>query len=101
MRPEERFSARGYLDSILEHWPLLPTRHKPGRGWVRATREPLNLTQTDLAQALGGRHPTVSDVEQPGRDIRLSSLKRYVEASGGKLPLDIDLPDGSHFGFQV
>lgn len=64
-------------------------------------REALNLTQTDLAQALGVKQPTVSDMEQPGRDIRLSSLKRYVEASGGKLRLDIELPDGSHYGIQV
>jgi len=61
----------------------------------------LNLTQTDHAQALGVKQPKVADMEQPGRDIRLSSLKRYVEASGGKLRLDIDLPDGLHFGIQV
>ena len=59
------------------------------------------MTQTDRAQALGVKQPTVSDMEQLGRDIRLSSLKRYVEASGGKLRLDIDFPDGSRFGIQV
>jgi len=40
-------------------------------------------------------------MEQPGRDIHLSSLKRYGEAAGGKLRLDIDLPDGSHDGIHV
>ena len=64
-------------------------------------REALNLTQTDLAQALGVKQPTVSDMEQPGGDIHLSSLKRYVEASGGKLRLDIELPNGSHYWIQV
>jgi len=61
----------------------------------------LSLTQTDRAQVLGVKQPKVSDMEQPGRDIHLSSLKRYGEAAGGKLRLDIDLPDGSHDGIQV
>lgn len=64
-------------------------------------RERLQLTQADIAKALNIKQPTVSDMEQPGRDIKLSSLKRYVEASGGKLRIDIELPDGSHFGFSV
>lgn len=64
-------------------------------------REKMNLTQTELAKELGVKQPTVSDMEKPGRDLRLSSLKRYVEASGGKLRLDIELPDGTHYGFSV
>ncbi|MEC8308343.1 MAG: hypothetical protein VX915_03020 [Pseudomonadota bacterium] len=28
-------------------------------------------------------------------------LKRYVEASGGKVRLDIELPDGSHYQFRL
>jgi len=64
-------------------------------------REKMNLTQTELAKELGVKQPTVSDMEKPGRDLRLSSLKRYVEASGGKLRLDIEIPDGTHYGFSV
>lgn len=64
-------------------------------------RERMNLTQGDIATFLGITQPTVSDMEKPGRDLRLSSLKRYVEASGGKLRLDIELPDGTHYGFSV
>ncbi|WP_413449765.1 hypothetical protein [Erwinia sp. LJJL01] len=30
-----------------------------------------------------------------------TSLKRDVEAAGGKLRLDVELPDGSHFGFAL
>jgi len=43
--------------------------------------------------------PNVSEMEQPGRDLKLSSIKRYVEASGGKLRLDVVLPSGTHYGF--
>lgn len=64
-------------------------------------RERMNLTQEDIAASLGIKQPTVSDMEKPGRDLKLSSLKRYVEASGGKLRLDIELPDGTHYGFSV
>lgn len=64
-------------------------------------RERMNLTQGDIAASLGIKQPTVSDMEKPGRDLKLSSLKRYVEASGGKLRLDVELPDGSHYGFSV
>lgn len=64
-------------------------------------RERLSLTQADIAASLGVKQPTVSEMEKPGRDLRLSSLKRYIEASGGKLRLDIELPDGTHYGFSV
>lgn len=64
-------------------------------------RERMNLTQGDIAASLGIKQPTVSDMEKPGRDLKLSSLKRYVEAAGGKLRLDVELPDGTHYGFSV
>lgn len=51
--------------------------------------------------ALGIKQPTVAVMEKAGRDIKLSSLKRYVEAAGGKLRLDVELPDGSHYEFVL
>jgi transcriptional regulator with XRE-family HTH domain len=62
---------------------------------LAALREQMNLTQSELANALGVKQPTVSDMEKPGRDIRLSSLKLYVEAAGGKLSVNVELPDGT------
>ncbi|GKX59117.1 hypothetical protein SOASR031_14320 [Leminorella grimontii] len=50
---------------------------------------------------LGIKQPTVAGMEKPGRDLKLSTLKRYVEAAGGKLRLDVELPDGSHYGFVL
>lgn len=64
-------------------------------------REKVQKTQVEMAQALGIRQPTVAGMEKPGRDLKLSTLKRYVEATGGKLRLDIELPDGSHYAFTV
>lgn len=64
-------------------------------------REHLQKTQEDVARVLDVKQSTISGMERPGRDLRLSSLKRYVEGVGGKLRLDIELPDGSHYGFPV
>ncbi len=64
-------------------------------------RDRMNLTQGEIAASLGVRQPTVSEMEKPGRDLKLSSIKRYVEASGCKLRLDVELPDGTHYGFAV
>jgi DNA-binding XRE family transcriptional regulator len=64
-------------------------------------RERMEKTQVESAQALGVTQPTVAGIEKQGRDLKLSSLKRYVEATGGKLRLDIEFPDGTHYGFSV
>ncbi|MFP1903855.1 transcriptional regulator [Lonsdalea quercina] len=64
-------------------------------------REIVQKTQVEMAQTLGIRQPTVAGMEKPGRDLKLSTLKRYVEAAGGKLRLDVELPDGSHYGFAL
>jgi hypothetical protein len=42
-------------------------------------------------------NPTIQGMEKVGQDITLSSRKKYIEATGGKLHLDIDMLDGSHF----
>lgn len=64
-------------------------------------REHVQKTQREMALALGIKQPTVAGMEKAGRDLKLSSLKRYVEATGGKLRIDIELPDGTHYGFSV
>lgn len=64
-------------------------------------RELVQKTQGDVALALGVKQPTVAGMEKQGQDLKISSLKRYVEATGGKLRLDIELPDGTHYGFSV
>ena len=64
-------------------------------------RELVEKTQMEIAESLGVKQPTIAEMEKPGRDIKLSSLKRYVEATGGKLRVDIELPNGTHWGFSV
>ena len=64
-------------------------------------REKAAMTQQQVATAMGVKQPTIAGMEKAGQDIKLSSLKKYVEATGGKLRIDIEMPDGSHFGFPV
>ncbi|RYC48490.1 hypothetical protein DEH81_06425 [Pectobacterium zantedeschiae] len=64
-------------------------------------RERVQKTQVEMAQTLGLKQPTVAVMEKPGRDLKLSTLKRYVEATGSKLRLDVELPDGSHYEFML
>ncbi len=67
-------------------------------GEVRALME---KTQANLADALGVKQPTVAGMERAGKDIKLSSLKRYIEAGGGKVRIDIELPNGQHHIFVL
>jgi len=64
-------------------------------------REELNMSQTELAAAMGVKQPTVAKIEQPGNDPRLSTLKRYVSALGGELSIDVTLPNGKRIAFQI
>lgn len=58
-------------------------------------------TQAEMAETLDVKQPTVAGLERVGQDLKLSTLKRYVEAAGGKVRLDIELPDGNHHEFLL
>lgn len=58
-------------------------------------------TQVDVATALAVSQPTIAELEKSGKDMRLSSLKKYIEAIGGKARIDVELPDGTHYGFSL
>lgn len=50
-------------------------------------------TQAALAEYLGVTQANVSRIEH-AKDVRLSTLRRYVEALGGKLEIRAVFPDG-------
>lgn len=62
-------------------------------------REELNLSQAELASAMGVKQPTIAKMEQADNDPRLSTLKRYVTALGGELSIDVKLPTGKESRF--
>ncbi len=56
-------------------------------------RRALNRSQVELAASLGSSQPAVSQLER-GEDIRLSSLRRYLEGLGARLQLVALFDDG-------
>ncbi|GKW24743.1 helix-turn-helix domain-containing protein [Pectobacterium versatile] len=64
-------------------------------------REELNMSQTQLALALGVKQPSIVKMEKVDNDPKLSTLKRYVTALGGKLTLDVTLPDGKRIALTL
>lgn len=60
-------------------------------------RERVRKTQMEMAQALGVKQPTIAGIEKAGRDLKISTLKRYIEAAGCTLRLEVQMPDGSHY----
>ncbi|KCX64177.1 helix-turn-helix family protein, partial [Acinetobacter baumannii 1146103] len=57
-------------------------------------REELKISQAEIAKNLGVSQAAISKREKLGKDLKISSLKEYVEAMGGKVRLDVELPNG-------
>lgn len=68
---------------------------------LQMMREELQLSQKQVAEAMGISQPAVTKLEQRGNDLKLATLKRYVEAMGGKLSLDVELPTGKRIAFNI
>ena len=59
---------------------------------LRQLRKAKDLTQTQLAESLGVRQATVAKLEKRS-DLMISTLRRCVEAMGGRLELTVRFPD--------
>ena len=56
---------------------------------LRHAREEANITQEELANLIHTKKSAISRIENHSEDIRLSTLKSYVEALGKKLKIVI------------
>ena len=81
MDPERQERIRKRTEELLAELPLQELRR------ARA------LSQQELAEVLGLNQATVSKLERR-TDMYLSSLRRFVEAMGGKLEISASFPDG-------
>lgn len=68
---------------------------------LQLMREALQLSQKSLAESMGISQPAITQIEQRGNDIKLGTLKRYIEAMGGKLSLTVELPEGGGRVFHL
>ena len=68
---------------------------------LQMMREELQLSQKNVAEAMGISQPAITQLEQRGNDLKVATLKRYIEAMGGKLSLDVELPTGKRIAFHI
>ena len=82
MRPEDRATARRQLDKRLSSLQNRELFVRPPRGWLKAIREALGMTTTQLAQRLGVVQSRVVAIEQGESkgSITLNSLEKAAQA---------------------
>jgi predicted DNA-binding mobile mystery protein A len=82
MRAFDRASARRNLDKRLSLLKNADALARPSRGWIRAIREALGITTTQLAKRLGIAQPSVIGLEkaEASKAITLETLERAARA---------------------
>lgn len=68
---------------------------------LQLLREELRLSQKNVAELMGVSQPAVTQIEQRGNELKIATLKRYIEAMGGKLCIDVELPTGKRIAFHI
>jgi DNA-directed RNA polymerase specialized sigma24 family protein len=63
---------------------------------LQALRSLAARSQEQIAQSLGIKQPSVHKMEKQA-DLYISTLRRFVEAAGGKLELRVELPGKGSF----
>lgn len=64
---------------------------------LQQAREAAGMTQEEVAERMGITQATLSRLEHRG-DVKLSNIRRFIEAIGGTLEMDVVLParGGTH-----
>lgn len=82
-----RDNARRHLDAHLEHLRPVAAEARPPRGWIRAIREALGMSTTELAARMGISQSRIPELErgEVASSLKLDTLERAADA------LDCDL----------
>lgn len=98
---QERFKA------LLETKPRAKSRYDAvlaeisgKQATLRRLREARALTQSTVAELLGMDQSEVSRLERRS-DLLLSTLRRFVEATGGEMHIVVSYPDGGPVELQL
>ena len=81
MPAERRARIEGETEVLVQEYELL-----------KALRQGRKVTQAELAEILGVRQASISKLENQN-DMRLGTLRRYVEALGGELEIRVRFAD--------
>lgn len=79
-------TARRHLDARLSKIAI-DSMKRPPKGWIRAIRDALGMTTTQLAKRLGVAHPRIIAIEKEETlgNLKLSTLERAADALGCEL----------------
>jgi predicted DNA-binding mobile mystery protein A len=74
--------SRQALNARFAKWQPVGQFDRPVRGWIKAVREALGMSTTQLAKRVGIKQPTVIAIEQSEahETIQLTTLRRVAEA---------------------
>lgn len=88
---------RARLGAATRAFPRVPANAVPRTGWVRAIREALGMSQSQLAARAGISRATVQQLEraESRRRITLASLDRLAQALGCQVAVALVPKGGS------
>lgn len=87
------------LDEILT--TEMPDVVTQAREKAEQMRLEIHINQLREVLTQAGTEPMICDQDPSIQDVTLMDLKRWVEAAGGKLQLNVELPNGTHTSFTV
>ena len=79
--------ARNRLDDRFKILPSPSEMARPHKGWIRAIRDALGMSTSELASRMGVRQQTISDIERSEQHdaIQLKTLERAAQAMNCRL----------------
>jgi hypothetical protein len=87
------------LDEILT--TEMPDVVTQAREKAEQMRLKIHMNQLRKMLNQAGTEPMICDQDPSIQDVTLMDLKRWVEAAGGKLQLNVEMPNGSQISFAV
>jgi predicted DNA-binding mobile mystery protein A len=77
-----RAQSRSSLDTRFDEMRPIAKFAPPVRGWIKAVRQAIGMSSSQLARRLGVKQPTVIEMEQSEMKgtIQLATLRRAAEA---------------------
>ncbi|OQY05711.1 MAG: DNA-binding protein [Planctomycetales bacterium 4572_13] len=82
MKPRHIKLAREQLDATLGHFEPLKTLVPPGKGWIRAIRDAVGMTGSQLANRLNVNKQRVSRIEHDEKlgKVKIETLRNVAVA---------------------
>ena len=90
--------ARKLDDILTTEMPDVVTQ---AREKAEQMRLEIHINQLREVLTQAGTEPMICDQDPSIQDVTLMDLKRWVEAAGGKLEINVMMPNGAQISFAV